>query len=60
MQLLPNGTLVDEQLYDELQEAHDIEEVEKEVSKLIYDASEREWNRIVNMSTREFINSINK
>jgi hypothetical protein len=58
MQQLLNGQYVDDQKYQELQELKDIEAVENEVSELIYNKSELEWDKLLRMTAQDFINQI--
>jgi len=58
MHQLLNGQIVDDQTHNELQELQEVEAVEKEVSKLVYDKTQKEWESILSMSAQDFINQI--
>lgn len=58
MHQLLNGQIVDDQKYQELQELQEVEAVEKEVSKLVFDRTEQEWDKLLSMRAIDFINTI--
>jgi len=60
MHQLLNGQIVDDQSYNEIIELQEVEAVEKEVSKLVYDKTQKEWERILSMTAQDFINSIKR
>ena len=56
MHELINGQIVDDQTFEQEIELKEVEAVEQEVYQLTYDTTEREWQKMMQMTASDFIN----